>query len=61
MLMIISNANESVRKINVMNELTLEEIYFINTVFGIEFFVGVNNELFCERGIGVDYQCCVIY
>ncbi|WP_196588478.1 hypothetical protein [Aliivibrio fischeri] len=53
--MTILNANESVRIINTVNELTLEEIYFINSIFGIEFFVGVDNELFCERGIDSVY------
>lgn len=55
-LMTISNVNEWVGTINSANELTLEEIYFINSVFGIDFFVGVNDELFCERGIDVNYH-----
>lgn len=54
--MIIYNANESIHMISVINELTLEEIYFINTIFGIDFFVDVNNELLCERGIDISYQ-----
>ncbi|ACH63832.1 MULTISPECIES: hypothetical protein [Aliivibrio] len=53
--MTISNANEAMYFINTANELTLEEMYFINSIFGIEFFVGVNNELFCERGIDSVY------
>ncbi|WP_196588036.1 hypothetical protein [Aliivibrio fischeri] len=54
--MTISNVNEWVGTISSTNELTLEEIYFINSVFGIDFFVGVNDELFCERGIDVNYH-----
>ena len=39
-----------------VNDLTLEEIYFINYIFGIDFFVGDNEELFCERCIDVHYH-----
>ncbi|WP_176694909.1 hypothetical protein [Aliivibrio fischeri] len=53
--MTIPNTNESMCIINTANELTLEEIYFINSIFGIEFIVGVDNELFCERGIDSVY------